>query len=167
LLTCVVNGNMYMSHDALHRCRKGRTTERGSRLADARHRTGRRGLGSVAGFWIVAPASIPLPRRGGGDRPFRSCHGTLGSNHAEDPRQRRARSAQLFCSKRINTGRYCCACRLEISQGNAQAWLRGAKERIARSVSTTPLIVCSPRNSSRSTRFSFPTEYALLAIALR
>jgi hypothetical protein len=45
--------------------------------------------------------------------------------------------------------------------------LRAASEESARSASTTRLIVCLRRNFSRSTRFWFPTECALFAIALR
>jgi hypothetical protein len=41
--------------------------------------------------------------------------------------------------------------------------LTGAGERIARSVSITPLIVCSPRNFNTSTRFWFPTGSAFQA----
>jgi hypothetical protein len=167
LLTFVVKSNMFMSHDALYRCTKGRTIERGPPLAGERHRAGRRRHGSVRRFWIVATASISLPRRGGGDRPFRPHYRARCSNHSEDSGQRRARSAQLFRSERTDTWRNCCACHFEVPQGNAPAWLRGARERIARSVSTTPLIVCSPRSSSKSTRSSFPTEFALSAITLR
>src|SRR5262245_5860157 len=167
LLTCVVKSNMFMSHDALYRCTKGRTIERGPSLAGERHRAGRRRHGSVTRFWIVAPASLSLPRRGGGDRPSRPHYRARCANHAEDPRQRRARSAQLFGSERTDAWRNCCECHFEVPQGNAQAWLRGARERTERSASTTPLIVCSPRSFSKSTRFSFPTEYALSAISLR
>src|SRR5215470_3718623 len=167
LLTCVVRSNMFMSHDALYRCTKGRAIERGPPLAGERHRAGRRCRGFVTRFWIVAPASVSLPRRGGGDRPSRPHYRARCANHAEDSRQRRARSAQLFGSKRTDAWRNCCECHFEVPQGNAQAWLRGARERTARSASTTPLIVCSPRSFSKSTRFSFPTEYALSAIFLR
>src|SRR5262245_806917 len=48
-----------MSHDAIDRCAKSRTTERGPPFARAWHRAVRRGGSSVARFWIVAPASIP------------------------------------------------------------------------------------------------------------
>src|SRR5215813_5564532 len=167
LLTCVVKSNTFMSHDALYRCTKGRTIERGPPLAGERHRAGRRRHGSVTRFWIVAPASLSLPRGGGGDRPSRPYYRTRCANHAEDPRQRRARSAQLFGSERTDARRNCCECHFEVPQGNAQAWLRGARERTARSASTTPLIVCSPLSFSKSTRFSFPTKYALSAIFLR
>jgi len=166
-LTCVVKGNTFMSHDALNRCPEGRTTERGAPLAGARYRLGRCGNEPVARFWIVATSGLSLPRRGPGNWPSRSRHRAVRSDHAEDTRPCRARPARLFSSQRTNTWGNCCACPLEILKGNAQAWLRGARERIVRSVSTTPLIACSPRNSSRSTKFSFPTEYALLAIALR
>jgi len=166
-LTCVANGNTYMSHDALNRCRKSRTTKRGSPLADARHRVGRRRHGSIARFRVIASSSLSLPRRGSGDRPSCSHRRTVGSHHAEDSGQRRSRSAQLFGSQRNDAWRNCRACHLEVPQGNAPAWLRAAREESARSVSTTRLIVCSPRNSSRSTRFWFPTKCALSAIALR
>src|SRR5262245_13071657 len=124
LLTCVVKSNMFMSHDALYRCTKGRTIERGPSLAGERHRAGRRRHGSVTRFWIVAPASLSLPRRGGGDRPSRPHYRARCANHAEDPRQRRARSAQLFGSERTDAWRNCCECHFEVPQGNAQAWLR-------------------------------------------
>src|SRR5215510_5772427 len=152
---------MFMSHDAIDRCAKSRTTERGPPFAGAWHRAVRRGSSSVARFWIVAPASIPLPRRGGGDWASRSHHGTVGSHHVEDPRQHRARFAQLFGNERTDTWRDCRACHLDVPQGNTQAWLRAASAAIARFASTTRLIVCSPRNFSRSTRFWFLTAFAL------
>jgi hypothetical protein len=167
LLTCVVKSNMFMSHDAIYRCTKGRAIKCGPPFAGERHRaSGRRG-DTVTRFWIVAPASLSLPGRGCGDRPSRPYYRARCSHHAEDSRQRCARSAQLFGSERTDTWRNCCACHLEVPQGNAQAWLRGARERTARFVSTTPLIVCSPRNSNRSTRSWSRTKYAYLAIALR
>src|SRR5215831_13574780 len=134
-----------MSHDAIDRCAKSRTTERGPPFARAWHRA---------------------VRRGGGDWASRSHHGTVGSHHVEDSRQRRARSAQLFRNERTDTWRDCWACHLEISQGNAQAWLRAASEAIARFALTTRSNVCSPRNFSRFTRFWFLTAFALSAIAL-
>src|SRR5262249_4690344 len=152
LLACVSKSNMFMSHDTLYRCTKGRTIERGPPLAGERHRAGRRRLGSVTRFWIVSAASLSLPRRGGGDRPSRPRYRARCANHAEDPRQRRARSAQLFGGERTDAWRNCCECHFEVPQGNAQAWLRAARERTARFASTTPLIVCSPRNFSKPMR---------------
>ena len=156
-----------MSHDALNRCTEGRTIERGTPLAGARHRASRCRVDAVTRFWIIATASLSLPRRGPGDWPSRSYRRTLRADHPEDSGQRCARSARLFSSQRTNVRRDCCACHLKILKGNAQAWLSSAEERIARSVLTTPSIVCSPRNSSRSTRFSFPTKCALSTSALR
>src|SRR6185295_333132 len=157
-LTCVANGNTYMSYDAINRCTKGRTIECGAPLAGARHRFGRRRHGAFARIWTVTPPGLSVSRRGGSDRPSGPGERTIGTNHVQDSGQRGARSAQLFGRQRTNTRRDCSACHLDLSKGNAQAWLR-AREGIARSVSTMRSIACSPTNSSMPTRSSFPTKY--------
>jgi hypothetical protein len=108
-----------MSHDAINRCAKSRTTERGPPSSGPRDRVGRRRRSSVAQFWVIASSGLSLPRRGRGDRPSRSHRRTVGSDHAEDSGQRRARSPQLFGSQRTDAWRNCRACHLEVPQSNA------------------------------------------------
>jgi len=159
-LTCVANGNTYMSHDTVNRRTKGPTTECGPPLVGGRHRIAGRRRDVGAQFWLVAAPSVSLPR--GSSSHWSSCshHRTVDPDHAEDTGQCRARSAQLFGSQRIDAWRHCRACHLQIPEGNAQAWLTGARERIARSVSITPLIVCSRPSCNKSTRFWSPTRSA-------
>src|SRR5262249_31083927 len=113
----------------------------------------------VARVRIVTAPGLSLPRRGGGDRPSGPRHRTIDTDHIEDSGQCRARSAQLFGSQRINTRRDCSACHLDLFKGNTQAWLRAAREGIARSVSTMRLTACSPANFNMPMRSSFRTEY--------
>src|SRR3984893_9933677 len=147
-----------MSHDTVNRCAKGRTIECGAPLAGAWHQSRGCRHGAIARVWPVAPPGLSLPRRGGGDRPSGPGHRTVDPDHVEDSGQRGARSAQLFGRQRTNTRRDCSACHLDLSQGNAQAWLR-AREGIARSISTMRSIACSPTNFSMPTRSSFRTGY--------
>src|SRR5262245_1648909 len=157
-LTCVVNGNTYMSYDAINRCPKGRTIECCAPLAGARHRFGHCCHRAFARIWTVTPPGLSLSRGGGGDRPSSPCQRTIGTDHVQDSGQRGARSAQLFGKQRTNTRRDCSACHLDLSKGDAQAWLK-AREGIARSVSIIRSIACSPTNSSMPTRSSFRTRY--------
>jgi hypothetical protein len=155
-LTCVVKSNMYMTHDAINRCTKGPTIKRGSPLAGAWCRFDRSRIDAHARVRIVAPPSVSLPGRGGGDRSSRSNYRTLSANHAQDSRQRGARFASLFGGEWTNAWRDCCACRLYLPEGNAQAWLTTTT--IVKSVSTMRLIVCSLPNFSKPTRSWFRTK---------
>jgi hypothetical protein len=155
-LTCVVKSNIYMTHDAINRCTKSRTIERGLPLAGAWCRFGRRRVDANTRVRIVAPPSVPLPRRSSGDRSPRSNHRILGADHTQDPGQRCARSPPLFGGERTNPWRDCRTGRLDLPKGNAQAWLTATK--IVKSVSTTRLIVCSPPNFSKPTRSWFRTK---------
>src|SRR5262249_61274999 len=57
--TCVVNGNTFMTHDALNRCTKGRTIERGLPLAALFLST----ISALSAIYSKpAPSSVSTPR---------------------------------------------------------------------------------------------------------
>ena len=165
-LTCVANGNIYMSHDAIDGRTEGRTIECSPPPTGARQRSRGCRHGAIARISTVAPSGLSVSRRGGCDRPPGSSHGTVDTYHVVDSRRRSARSAQLFGRQRINTWRDCSACHLELPKGSAQAWLRAAREGIAGSVSITHSIACSPANYSMSTKSLFQTKYVSSVVVL-
>src|SRR5271166_574138 len=87
---------MHMSHGAIDRCAEGRAAERGAQSAGARDRHGGRCGLVVSPVRAFATSGIPLPPRGAGDRPYGATCRTVGTNHAEDTSEYRARCASLF-----------------------------------------------------------------------
>ena len=83
-----------MSDDSFDASAKGRTTESGAALARGRGRYGGGGHGVVAHVWLVATASISLPRTGARRRACAVGRRELGHDHGQNAGEPRARSAR-------------------------------------------------------------------------
>ena len=142
---------------------KSRAGGGGAGVARAGDQHGGSGCRFVARFWPVAAASLSLPRGGSGGRAGAGDRRDLDDDYAQDSAQPRTGAAGLLREQRADPERDRTTCDIGVSVGSARTWLSGATSR--RSVSNTPLTVCSSPSSSRSIRSSSPIGFGSSARA--
>ena len=143
-----------MSDDSFDASAKGRTTESGAALARGRDRHGGGGHGVVEDIWLVATASLSLPRAGASGDACAGC-GKLGNDHTEDAAEPRPRLARLRDQARHHDKRGHSAGDSGFPDGKAAAWLRRGRYG-APFISNSHLIGCSLPSSNRLTTCWLP-----------
>src|SRR5262245_30488916 len=135
-----------MSDDSFDASTKGRTTEIGAAVARRQTRHGGGGHGVVARIWLVATASLSLPRTGTGGRAGAVAR-ELGDGHAQDAGEPRTQSARPCEQAPRDDKRGGQAGRCGVPDNEAAAWL-SSDNRGVPSISNMSSIGCSPPSSN-------------------
>jgi hypothetical protein len=154
-LICDAGGNTQVSHDSFDASAESRASKGGAAVARGRDRHGGGGHGVVAHVWLVAAASLSLPRTGASRGACTGSGRDVDYDHAQDAGEPCGRSAGARQRARRYGKRGGQAGRGVFLGGISPTWL-SCNRCGAPSNSSSPLTGCSPPSSNWPTTFWFP-----------